>query len=290
MILPIWYNIIKKGTKEAKMEGYKESLRLEEKSEATVEKYVRDAERFRRYVEENGGEISKETVLGYKERLKDEYKISSANSIIASVNSYLRYLGKGGCCVKRYKQQREAFRPAEKELSREEYRRLLKAAEEGRKEKARLLVETVCGTGIRVSELKYITVEAVEKGIAEVSCKGKTRKIFIVTALRKKLLRYARARGIKGGAIFVSRTGREMDRVSVWRAMKGLCGAARVCATKVFPHNLRHLFARTFFEMEKDIAKLADILGHSSIDTTRIYVATTASEHRKRMECMRLVV
>ena len=157
-------------------------------------------------------------------------------------------------------------------------------------ERLNLILQTICGTGIRVSELQYITVEAVKNREATVSLKGKTRSVFLVKELRKKLIRYAAKQNIQSGAVFITRTGKPMNRTNIWREMKGLCKQAGVNPKKVFPHNLRHLFARTFYGIEKDIAKLADILGHSSINTTRIYIISTGSEHRRRMEHMRLII
>ena len=191
--------------------------------------------------------------------------------------------------VNAIKLQQEVFRPDEKELTKEEYERLCTAAEKKDNERLSLIIQTICGTGIRVSELVNITVEAVKKGEATVSCKGKIRTIFIVKALQKKLLFYARKQNISNGPIFITRNGNPMSRTTIWREMKAICKEANVNPQKVFPHNLRHLFARVFYAIEKDIAKLADILGHSSINTTRIYIISTGKEHRQRMERMRLV-
>ena len=227
-------------------------------------------------------------MLAYKAQLGSTYAVSGANSMLAAINAFFRFCGWHELCVKPFKVQRQAFCPEEKELTRAEYQRLLEAAE--RDERLSLVIQTICGTGIRVSELQYITIEALQKGEAAVSCKGKTRRTFIVAALRKKLIRYARRRGITSGAVFLTKNGRPLSRTAVWRGMKALCAAAAVDPRKVFPHNLRHLFARTFYSLEKDIAKLADILGHASIDTTRIYIVTTGAEHRRKMEHMKLVV
>ena len=263
-------------------------MRDEERSEATVEKYMHDLAVFGAFIGDS--EISKSTVMEYKSRLGESYAVSSANSMIAALNSFLRFCGWHELCVKRFKVQHEAYCSEEKELTRAEYFRLLDAAKANKNERLNLIIQTICGTGIRVSELKYITVEALKKGEAVVNCKGKKRRIFIVTELRKKLLRYSSERNIVKGAVFVTRTGNPVSRNSVWRDMKSLCAQARVAPSKVFPHNLRHLFARTFYGIEKDIAKLADILGHSSVDTTRIYIVTTGAEHKRKMENMRLVI
>ena len=210
--------------------------------------------------------------------------------MIASVNAFLEFLGRPECRVKSLKIQPQAFCPEEKELTRAEYQRLVDAAKRKGNERLALLIQTICGTGIRVSELRFITVESAKRGEAVVNCKGKTRTVFLVKELRKQLLRYCAEQKIRTGCIFITKTGRPVDRTTVWREMKNLCKQARVSPSKVFPHNLRHLFARTFYGIEKDIAKLADLLGHSSIDTTRIYIISTGTEHRRRMERMRLVI
>lgn len=267
---------------------FKEHLILEERSLATVEKYIRDVKAFSDYVGEN--EITKETVIDYKKYLQENYAVRSVNSMLASINSLFVFLGWSDLKVKSVKLQQQIYCPEEKELTKEEYKRLCKAAEKKKNERLNLIIQTICGTGIRVSELQYITVEAVKSGEATVNCKGKTRSVFIVKELREKLLRYANSKQIKSGMIFVTRTGKPISRTNIWREMKALCIEADVNPKKVFPHNLRHLFARVFYGIEKDIAKLADILGHSSINTTRIYIISTGTEHRKRMENMRLII
>lgn len=206
------------------------------------------------------------------------------------MNAFLRFAGWNDCCVKQYKMQRKAYCSEEKELTKAEYIRLVNAAERNGNERLNLIIQTICGTGIRVSELKFITLEAVKQGEAAVSLKGKTRTVFIVKELKQKLLCYAAKQKIKSGMIFITRTGKAISRCNIWRDMKALCEQANVSPDKVFPHNLRHLFARTFYGIEKDIAKLADILGHSSIDTTRIYIITTGAEHKRKMENMRLII
>lgn len=262
-------------------------LREEEKSKATVEKYMRDIRRFLCYA--GGNEVTKTLTMEYKSKLLESYTAVSANSMIASLNSFLRFVGLENCRVRQFKVQRKIYRPAEKELTREEYFRLISAAKAKGSERLGLLIETICATGIRVSELKYITADAVKRGEATVNCKGKTRTIFISDSLKKKLLRYIKERRILCGAVFVTRTGNPMNRCNIWREMKALCEKAGVAPGKVFPHNLRHLFARTFYGIDKDIVKLADILGHSSINTTRIYIVTTGEEHRREIDRMRLV-
>ena len=268
---------------------FKKHLQEEEKSESTIEKYLRDVRAFAAYL--NGAEITKETVIAYKNKLfSDNYAIRSINSMLASLNSLFIFLGWADCRVKSIKLQRQIYYPEEKELTKAEYMRLINTAKQKSNERLNLILQTICGTGIRVSELQYITVEAVKSGEAVVSLKGKTRSVFIVKELQKKLLRYVAKQKISSGTIFITRTGKPISRTNIWREMKGLCKQAGVNPSKVFPHNLRHLFARVFYGIEKDIAKLADILGHSSINTTRIYIISTGNEHRRRMEHMRLII
>lgn len=264
-------------------------LKSEEKSQNTMEKYLRDVRAFAMYL--NGAEVTKETVIVYKGKLLSEnYAARSVNSILASLNSLFSFLGWTDCRVKTIKLQRQIYCPEEKELTKAEYMRLVNTAKQKSNERLNLILQTICGTGIRVSELQFITVEAVKCGKAVVSLKGKTRSVFLVKELQKKLLRYAARQKIQSGAIFITRTGKSISRTNIWREMKSLCNQAEVNPQKVFPHNLRHLFARVFYGIEKDIAKLADILGHSSINTTRIYIISTGDEHRKRMEHMRLIL
>lgn len=267
---------------------FKSHLISEERSASTVEKYLRDTAAFAAYA--GGAALTKETVIGYKRRLQERYAVRSVNSMLASMNSLFAFLGWLDLKVKSVKLQQQIYCPEEKELTKAEYARLCRTAERKHNARLNLILQTICGTGIRVSELSYITVEAVKQGEATVSCKAKTRSVFIVKELQKKLLRYAAEQGIKTGMIFVTRTGKPLSRTNIWREMKALCEEAGVNPKKVFPHNLRHLFARTFYDIEKDIAKLADILGHSSINTTRIYIISTGTEHRKRMENMRLII
>lgn len=227
--------------------------------------------------------------MAYKRYLQfKKYAVRSINSMLASLNSLLDFLGWSDCRVKALKQQKQVYCAEEKELSRAEYMRLLQAAQS--KPRLQLVMQTICGTGIRVSELQFFTVEAVKHGEAVVHCKGKTRTILIPGKLRKRLLDYAQKQKIRSGAIFITRNGKPLNRSHIWAQMKALCEEAGVTSGKVFPHNLRKLFAQTFYGIEKDIAKLADILGHSSIDTTRIYIITTGTEHRRKMERMKLVI
>lgn len=271
-----------------KMQKFEIYLREEERSAATVEKYMRDIRFFASFV--GNSEITKQTLLDYKCKLGEIYAVSSANSMIAAANCFLRFCGWHNLCIKQFKMQRIIYCSEEKELTRAEYFRLLDAANEKHNERLNLIIQTICGTGIRVSELQYITVEALQRGEAVVNSKGKNRRVFIVPELKKKLLRYAKEQLISTGTVFITRSGKPVSRNNIWKEMKALCDKANVCPSKVFPHNLRHLFARTFYGIEKDIAKLADILGHASIDTTRIYIVTTGAEHKRKMEHMRLIV
>lgn len=270
------------------VENYGNYLHDEEKSERTIEKYLRDVTAFAKYCP---GMITKEKVLAYKQYLIDTgYAIRSINSMLSSLNSIFSFLGWEELRIKTLKIQHETFYPEEKELTKKEYERLCMAAEKNNNERLSLLLQTICCTGIRVSELKFITVEAVQKGRAIVLLKGKVRYIFLVSRLQKKLLLYIEKHNITTGAVFITRTGKLLGRTAIWREMKKICIAAGVCQKKVFPHNLRHLFARVFYDIEKDIAKLADLLGHSSINTTRIYITSTGVEHRKCMERMQLII
>ena len=267
---------------------FKEHLILEERSKMTIEKYIRDVKAFSAYTQ--NAAITKETVIAYKKHLQENYAVRSVNSMLASINSLFAFLGWHDLKVKSLKLQQQVFCPEEKELTKAEYARLCRTAERKHNERLNLILQTICGTGIRVSELQFITVDAVKQGEAVVNCKAKTRAVFIVKELKQKLLRYAAEQNIKSGMIFVTRTGKPLSRTNIWREMKALCEEANVNPQKVFPHNLRHLFARVFYGIEKDIAKLADILGHSSINTTRIYIISTGTEHRQRMENMRLII
>lgn len=272
---------------QSQIQLFHQHLIREEKSTATVEKYLRDVRAFAVYV---GNEIvTKEVVMAWKNDLQaKEYAVRSINSMLASLNSLLDFLGWADCKVKSLKQQKQVYCAEEKELTKAEYMNLLAAAKN--RPQLRLVMETICGTGIRVSELRFFTVESAQRGEVVVNCKGKCRTILIPGKLRKLLLDYAKKEKIRSGVIFITRNGKPLNRSCIWAQMKALCVEAGVNPTKVFPHNLRKLFARTFYGIEKDIAKLADILGHSSIDTTRIYIMTTGTEHRRKIERLGLVV
>ncbi len=259
----------------------------EEKSAATQEKYLRDVRAFCVYAA--GGEITKELMVAWKKHLVEQgYAVRSINSMLASVNSLLDFLGLSNCKVRNIRLQQQTYCTEDKELTKAEYLRLLEASKKN--EQLNLVIQTICGTGIRVSELRYFTVEAIKHGEVTVDCKSKTRTILVPGKLKNILLNYAKRHGITAGAIFITRTGKSLNRSNIWAAMKRLCESAGVKPTKVFPHNLRKLFARTFYGIEKDIAKLADILGHGSINTTRIYIMSTGREHRRKIERLGLVV
>ena len=270
------------------IEDFRKNLELQEKSTSTIEKYIRDVKAFSVYAENSA--ITKEKVIAYKKYLRNNYAVRSVNSMLASINSLFNSLEWHDLKVKSLKLQQQVFCSEDRELTKAEYARLCKTAKRKKNKRLKLSLQTICCTGIRVSELQYITVEAAKQGEAVVNCKAKTRSVFIVKELKQKLLRYAAEQNIKSGMIFVTRTGKLISRTNIWREMKALCVEANVNPEKVFPHNLRHLFARVFYGIEKDIAKLADILGHSSINTTRIYIISTGTEHRKRMENMHLII
>jgi len=276
---------MKLSTKQIKEFG--NYLCREEKSTATQEKYLRDVQAFCVYAD--GKEITKELVIAWKKQLVENgYAVRSINSMLASVNSLLEFLGLSNCKVKNIRTQRQTYCTEDQELTKAEYLRLLAASK--RNEQLNLVIQTICGTGIRVSELRYFDVEAIRDGEVTVDCKNKTRTILVPGKLKNILLNYAKRHGITTGAIFVTRNGKPLNRSNIWSAMKKLCETAGVKPSKVFPHNLRKLFARTFYGIEKDIAKLADILGHSSINTTRIYIMTTGIEHRRKIDRLGLIV
>ena len=268
---------------------YEMYLKNEEKSQNTILKYIRDIKRLKLYL--NNKRINKEVLIAYKNNLiQDGYAISSVNSMIASINSYILFKNWNDLRLKSIRVQNKIFRREDKELTRNDYIRLINKTKEINNERLNLLIQTICATGIRVGEIKYITIEGIMQGEVTILSKGKNRSIFIVKKLRSKLLKYARKNKILKGPIFITKNGNVLNRSNIWRDLKKLCLISNINSTKVFPHNLRHLFARTFYDKEKDIAKLADILGHSSINTTRIYIISTSTQHRRCMENMKLVI
>lgn len=271
-----------------RMDSFGRYLSQEERSRGTVEKYLRDVRELAAWL--GGREVTKEGLSQWKEVLRDRGRApATINGKLAAVNSFLGFLGWTDCRVKALKIQRRLFRETGKELTRREYGRLVEAAKTMGKERLVLLMETICATGIRVSEVRYITQEAARTGRAEISLKGKVRTILLPGKLRRKLLQYARKHKIASGELFLTRSGRPLSRKQIWAEMKNLCRGAEVEATKVFPHNLRHLFARRFYEVCRDIVKLADVLGHASIETTRIYLVSTGAEHQRVLERLGLV-
>lgn len=267
---------------------YAEYLRQEERSMGTMEKYLRDLRAFAAYLE--GRAITKELVSAWKAWLLDSgYAPVTVNSMISAVNGFFQFAGWEECRVKFLRVQRRIFRDRSKDLTKEEYQRLLDTAEAKGQKRLALLMETICATGIRVSEVRYITVDAAATGRVDISLKGKIRTILIPNKLSRKLLKYAKQQKIASGEIFLTRSGKSLSRRQIWGEMKAVCKAAGVEPGKVFPHNLRHLFATTFYRAYKDIVKLADVLGHSSIETTRIYLITPGDEHARQMERLGLV-
>lgn len=263
-------------------------LRAEERSAATVEKYLRDARAFALWLE--GRPVTKEVASGWKAHLLERGQApATVNAKLSAVNGLFRFLGWEDCRVKFLKVQRRVFRDSSRELTKEEYCRLRESAAKRSLGGLALLMETICAVGIRVSEVRYITVEAARAGRAEVSLKGKIRTIILPGKLCRKLLKYARKQKNASGAIFRAGDGTPLTRFQIWRAMKSLCAGAGVEPSKVFPHNLRHLFAATFYRATRDIVKLADLLGHSSINTTRIYLLSTGAEHARCLERLGLV-
>jgi len=264
------------------------SLREDEKSEATVTKYVFYVERMSK--ELAGREITKEFLLTYRDGLMQKYKPQTVNGNISAINAFLTFCGLPDMRLKLLKVQRQVFLEEEKELSKEEYTRLLKAARCRGDERLYMLLMTLGSTGIRISELSFITVEAAESGRAQIHLKGKNRTVILRKELRRQLLAYAKKQRIKSGHIFRTRSGRALDRSNICHDMKKLCEQAGVESCKVFPHNLRHLFARVYYGIEKNLAHLADVLGHSQIETTRIYVAASARTHEKILDRMELII
>lgn len=266
---------------------FKKYLLNEEKSSVTVEKYIRDVTTF--YVWSNNRAIEKADVIAYKEFLTGSYKIASVNSMLSSINSFFTYLGWFELKVKTLKKQKELFIREEKELTKAEYERLLDAARSKKNKRIYYIMQTICATGIRISELRFITTEAIRMQRAEVRCKGKNRMVFLPKNLCKILKEYVKEENIQNGSIFTTKTGKPINRRNVWADMKKLCETANVARTKVFPHNLRHLFARTFYSQQKDIVRLADLLGHSSVNTTRIYTIESGNKHKRIIQRLGLV-
>lgn len=268
--------------------NFKEYLLNEEKSAATIEKYIRDVRTFLVWLH-GARETDKATVIAYKEYLTENYQTASVNSMLSSLNSFFTFNEWYELHVKTIKIQRQIFSSKDKELTRAEYERLLKAAESKTNKRLYYILQTICATGIRISELRFITVETVNQEYAEVRCKGKNRCVILPRDLCKVLKEYIAEKKITSGGVFVSRNGKPLDRSNIWADMKKLCEMANVPQAKVFPHNLRHLFARTYYSLQKDIVRLADILGHSSVNTTRIYTMESGDVHRRQIQRLGLV-
>ena len=269
------------------VKAFRDYLVSEEKTAATVQKYVRDIRAFAEWIGDRI--LNKDEVLDYKTYLCEQYAPASVNAALSSLNSYFAFCGRQNLRVKNLKIQRQIFIKEDKELTKAEYERLLDAAKRKNNQRLYLLMQSVCSTGIRVSEVRYITVEAISRGYAEINCKGKYRHIFLPKSLCSALKRYIREIGIKKGPIFVTKSGNPLDRSNIWSDMKKLCKSAGVSEKKVFPHNLRHLFARTYYSIQKDIVRLADILGHSSVNTTRIYTVESGVIHNKQIQKLGLL-
>ena len=268
--------------------SFKQQLRSEEREQSTIEKYMREVKLFRTWLA--GCPVTAETIAQWKNHLRDDnYKSETINSKLSALNRFFKFMRWPECRIKYLKIQRKLFRGTEKELTKEEYMRLLESAKSLGKARLSLLIETICATGIRVSEVRYITAEAIQAGRADISLKGKIRTILLPGKLCRKLQKYAKKQKITSGEIFLTRSGKGISRRQIWAEMKALCKKANVASSKVFPHNLRHLFARTFYRACRDVAKLADVLGHSSIETTRIYLISTGIEHARQIERLGLI-
>ena len=273
----------------AALTAFARHLQSRERSAGTIEKYVRDVGALAAFL--GGAEVTRERTAAWRDALLEQGRAPvTVNSMVAAANQFFAFLGWEDCKIKALKLQRKLFRDDRRELTREEYERLLAAAHALGRERLALLLETICSTGIRVSEVKYITVEAARTGRAEISLKGKLRTILLPGKLCRKLKKYARAQKTASGEIFLTRSGKSLSRRQIWAEMKRLCKAAGVAPSKVFPHNLRHLFARTFYRVCRDVVKLADVLGHSNVETTRIYLISTGAEHAKVLDRMHLLL
>ena len=272
---------------EETLAAFARQLGEEERSPATLEKYLREVRQFAAFL--GGREVTRELAAAWREELSARQSPATVNDKLTALDRLLAFLGWEDCRVKHLRVQRQLFRDSARELSREEYARLVETARRLGRGRLSLLMETICATGIRVSEVRYITAEAVREGRTEIALKGKIRTILLPGKLCRKLEKYARQKKITSGELFLTRSGRPMSRKQIWAEMKGVCRAAGVAPSKVFPHNLRHLLARCFYRVSRDVAKLADVLGHSSIETTRIYLISTGAEHARTLDQLRLI-
>lgn len=258
-----------------------------ERSDNTIEKYMRDIRFFREWLQDRN--VDKSVVIEYKKEICNRYAVKSINSMLSSINAFFVFMGWYELKIKTLKIQRRIFADKSKELSKAEYERLLIAAKDKKNERLYYLMQTIASTGLRVSEIKYVTCEAVRQGQAVIDCKGKIRQIFLPKNLCKMLKGYIKSRNIRSGSVFITRSGKPLDRCAIWKMLKDLCESAGVSKDKVFPHNFRHLFARTFYSLQKDIVRLADILGHSSVETTRLYTMESGTEHIKQLQKLGLL-
>ena len=272
---------------EETLAAFARQLGEEERSPATLEKYLREVRQFAAFL--GGREVTRELAAAWREELSARQSPATVNGKLTALDRLLAFLGWEDCRVKHLRVQRQLFRDSARELSREEYARLVETARRLGRGRLSLLMETICATGIRVSEVRYITAEAVREGRTEIALKGKIRTILLPGKLCRKLEKYARQKKITSGELFLTRSGRPMSRKQIWAEMKGVCRAAGVAPSKVFPLNLRHLFATVFYRACGDIVKLADVLGHSSIETTRIYLISTGAEHARTLDQLRLI-
>lgn len=273
---------------EKMIEEFRAALAEEEKARMTIEKYLRDLRKFQKYMEDRA--VTKAEVVDYKNDLLKKYAPSSVNSMLEAVHSFLKRFGLGHCTVKLLKIEREPFRQGERELSRKEYLRLLREAGKKKGKRLQLILETLGATGIRIGELRFVTVKALQTGRVEVRSKGKERTVLLPSALCKKLKQYVRSQNKTSGSVFVTKSGKPVDRSNIWHEMKQLGEAAGIGREKVFPHNLRHLFAVTYYAMTKDLPHLADLLGHANINTTRIYTRISSGEQKKQIEALGLLM
>ena len=273
------------------IQSYQNHIYTQEKSQNTIDKYIRDIRTFTAWLQtQEQKDITKECVIRYKKHLEANYMPGSANSMLIALNGFFGYTGWHDCCVTIFKTQPNHIYAQEKEMTRAEYEKLIATAKENDNLRLAMIIEIIGSTGMRISELASVTVEAVGTGKISISCKGKHREIYLVHKLKKKLIDYCKKKDIRSGAVFITKNGNPVDRSNIWTEMKKNAEKAGVALKKAFPHNLRHFFARTYYNMHKNISHLADILGHSSINTTRIYVATTEEDHVKKLERLDLVV
>ena len=273
---------------EGQCRAFVRQLRREERSAATIRKYLREIRAFAAFW--GSRPVDSSAAARWRDALQAQgLAASTINGKLTALDRFFSFLGWEECCARHLKIQRKTFRDADRELTRADYERLLETARRQGRPRLALLMEAICATGIRVSEVKYLTVEAARQGRAEISLKGKIRTILIPNKLCRKLLKYAQKQDTASGEIFLTRSGRGLSRKQIWAEMKALCRAAGVEPSRVFPHNLRHLFARCFYRACRDVAKLADVLGHSSIETTRIYLISTGAEHARTLDSLRLI-